>query len=224
MRTRRLMEWILILGVLMLLSGSANAQTGPYLLSNSPAGLLDMGLFPFGMLPFGQGALYNAYLNGAQGSGNAASGNAGRNLFNVSFGPRDIPRTSDTIEARLESNGKVWIGWQGEPRAVNRITFALLDKNRKPIKQETISRPPAEVSLPATKQTAYYGVIVEYINGTTTSVISPLLISDKFLADATPAGAETAAPDTKTSGEKQEATEEDKQTSDPPAQTQEPKR
>ncbi|HZT41504.1 MAG TPA: hypothetical protein VFA07_04920 [Chthonomonadaceae bacterium] len=224
MRTRRLMEWILILGALALLGGGAHAQTGPYMLSNSPVALLDNGLFPFGILPLGQGALYNAYLNGVPGSGNGAYGNQSRNFYNVSFGPRDIPRTSDTIEARLESNGKVWIGWQGEPRAVKQITFALLDKNRKPIKQETISRPPAEASLPATKQTAYYGVIVEYINGTTTSVISPLLIPEKSTTDAAPAGTETAAPDSKTSGEKQDATEEDKQTSDPPAQATEPKR
>ena len=222
MRTR-LMEWIVILGAVALLGGSAQAQTGPYLPANSPVAFLNNGFFPFGMFPFGPGTLYNAYLNGQPGAGNPANGAAGGNLFSVSFGPRDIPRTSDTIEARLESNGKVWIGWQGEPRAVKQITFALLDKNRKPIKQAVISRPPAQASLPATRQTAYYGVIVEYINGTTTSVISPLVIPDKAATGAAPAGTDAATSDVKATGEKQEAAEEDKDAADTPAPAQEPK-
>lgn len=91
------------------------------------------------------------------------------------FGVNDIPRTSDTIEASLESDNQIHIRWQGEPRAVARIRFALLDKNRKVIQQQTITSPPAEARLRSTKETAYYQVVVEYINGTTTTVVSPLI-------------------------------------------------
>lgn len=91
------------------------------------------------------------------------------------FGMNDIPRTSDTIEASLESDNQIRIRWQGEPRAVARIRFALLDKNRSVIQQQTITSPPAEARLRRTKETAYYQVVVEYINGTTTTVVSPLI-------------------------------------------------
>jgi|SRR5579871_5057754 len=217
MRTRRLMECLLILGALTGLGAGARAQSSPYLLANSPVTLLGNSVFPLGMLPIGPGSLYNAYLSGIPGLSSPTG-----NRYNVSFGPGDIPRTSDTIEARLESGGKVGLSWQGEPRAVKQITFALLDKNRKPIRQETISKPPAAVSLPAPRQTAYYAVIVEYINGTTTSVISPLHV-EKPAADTSPA-ADPAAPASDAAAEKPASAEEEKQASDPAGPAQEPKR
>ena len=62
----------------------------------------------------------------------------------------------------------------GEPRAVNRIRVELLDKSRKVLASSTITRLPAEARMTLTNKTAYYRVIVEYINGTATSVVSPL--------------------------------------------------
>jgi len=88
------------------------------------------------------------------------------------LGPQDIPRTSDEIDARIEKDGKLLIRWQGEPRAVHRISFALLDKNRKVLKETTITRLPAETRFTLTNKTTYYRVTIEYINGTVTSVVS----------------------------------------------------
>jgi hypothetical protein len=90
------------------------------------------------------------------------------------YGSRPIPRTSDTFEARIEKDDRLYIRWAGEPSAVAGITFALLDKNRRVIRETRVSKPPAEARFTLTSRTAYYQVFVEYVNGTTTSVISPL--------------------------------------------------
>ncbi len=96
------------------------------------------------------------------------------NAYNVSFGPNDIPRTSDTITARKEANNRLYVRWQGEPRAVRNITFALLDGNNRVVSQQTITSLPTEARLLRTAKTASYSVTVQYINGTTTSIVSPL--------------------------------------------------
>ena len=93
---------------------------------------------------------------------------------NASNGRADIPRTSDAIEAKIEKDDRLTIKWSGEPRAVARITFALLDKKKAVLKKSTITRLPAEAHFSITSKTSYYQILVEYINGTTTSVISPL--------------------------------------------------
>ena len=66
------------------------------------------------------------------------------------------------------------IRWSGEPRAVQSIRFALLDKSRNAIKEEIITRLPAVARLAITSKTSYYRVLVQYLNGTTTSVTAPL--------------------------------------------------
>jgi hypothetical protein len=85
-----------------------------------------------------------------------------------------IPRTSDIFEAKIEKDNNLFIKWTGEPRLVSSITFALLDKDRKPLKQEKITKLPTQARLSITSKTSYYQVYVEYVNGTTTNVISPL--------------------------------------------------
>lgn len=93
---------------------------------------------------------------------------------NASNTRADIPRTSDSIEATIGKDDRLTIKWAGEPRAVARITFALLDKKKAVLKKSAITRLPAEAHFSITSKTSYYQVLVEYINGTTTSVISPL--------------------------------------------------
>ena len=90
------------------------------------------------------------------------------------YGSTAIPRTSETIDARIDKDNRLDIRWSGEPRAVTRIRFALLDKNKSPIKEQVITRLPAAARLAITSKTSYYEVQVTYLNGTTTSVISPL--------------------------------------------------
>jgi len=117
------------------------------------------------------------------------------------FGNNDIPRTSDTIEATLERDNRVRIRWQGEPRAVARIRVALLDKDRKILRQEIITGPPAEVSLHRSKETAYYQVVVEYINGTTTTVLSSLPGGNQeATGEVSEAGSSRQSPERKESG------------------------
>jgi hypothetical protein len=85
-----------------------------------------------------------------------------------------IPRTSDTIEARIDSENRLAISWAGDPAAVASIRFALLDKDRKSIKVQNVTKLPAQARFAITSKTSYYQVYVEYVNGTVTNVISPL--------------------------------------------------
>jgi len=103
-----------------------------------------------------------------------ASGQTSDATKSDQFAGKAIPRTSDTFEAKIEKDNNLFIKWSGEPRMVSSITFALLDKDRKPIKQEKITKLPTQARLSITSKTSYYQVFVEYVNGTTTNVISPL--------------------------------------------------
>jgi hypothetical protein len=95
-------------------------------------------------------------------------------VYNVSFGPYDIPRTTDSLTTRRLSGNRVSFQWQGEPRAVKNIAFALLDQNNKVIKQQVITSPPASSTLTRTVKTTAYSVTITYINGMTNTIISPL--------------------------------------------------
>ncbi len=112
----------------------------------------------------------------ATGNGAASANvrNAPVTASNSLYGTQPIPRTSDSIEARIDKDNRLIIKWSGEPKAVASITFALLDKDRKPLKQEKITKLPTQASLSITSKTSYYQVHIEYVNGTTTNVISPL--------------------------------------------------
>ena len=96
-----------------------------------------------------------------------AEANTNQNTSNV------LPRTSDAIQIDKDRT-KVTFSWQGEPNAVRRITFALLDRAKQPIRQQVITRLPAEARLTRNGRTAYYQVKVEYLNGTTNNIIAPL--------------------------------------------------
>jgi hypothetical protein len=85
-----------------------------------------------------------------------------------------IPRASDTIEAHIDKDNRLTVKWSGDPQLVASIRFALLDKDRKTLKQERITRLPAQATLAITSKTSYYQVVVQYVNGTTTNVVSPL--------------------------------------------------
>lgn len=96
------------------------------------------------------------------------------NPYNVSFGPNDIPRTSDSITTKLVSGNRVSFQWQGEPRAVRNITFALLDKNNATVSKQVITNLPASATLTKTAKTTGYSVTITYINGTSNTIVSPL--------------------------------------------------
>lgn len=91
----------------------------------------------------------------------------GRSRSNV------LPRTSDAMQINKERSSLTF-AWQGNSDAVRRITFALLDRGKKPIRQQVITRLPAEARLTRSSKMAYYRVSVEYINGTTNTIVAPL--------------------------------------------------
>ncbi len=52
--------------------------------------------------------------------------NAPRFIYNVTFGPADIPRTSDAISVKLNGTNSIAVRWDGEPRAIKSMTFSVL--------------------------------------------------------------------------------------------------
>lgn len=132
---------------------------------------------PFGV-PFavsnGGVTLPSGFYNNPNGSAaNPEAANA-ETITTDTMLARRLPRTSDSIEAKLEKDGRLFVQWSGEPRAVKQVTFALLDRNRKAIKSQVIRRLPVQTRFTLTAGTAYYRVEVEYLDGTTNSIVSPL--------------------------------------------------
>lgn len=185
MRTRNLLSPLIITGLLGLSAIHPQAQDFPegfqsyrQNLSNGPLvlgyGVPPIALGPNGVSPFyGYGdsgyaydAAGNAYFTGRRSARN-------NSLF-ASYGPNAIPRASDAIEASRDSHKRLTLSWQGDTRLVSRIRFALLDKGRQPLTQRTITELPAETTFTPSKKAEYYQVVVEYVNGTTNSVVSPL--------------------------------------------------
>src|SRR2546423_1804172 len=85
-----------------------------------------------------------------------------------------IPRTPESIDARIQSDGRLLISWSGNTDLARSVTFSLLDKNRKMLKTAILMRTPVQTRFTLSNKTAYYKVVVEYIDGTMTQVVSPL--------------------------------------------------
>jgi hypothetical protein len=90
------------------------------------------------------------------------------------YGKTPIARASETVEAKIEKDNRLAVTWSGDAASVARVRFILLDKDRKVIKEEVVAQVPATARFTLTNRTAFYQVQVEYVNGTTTSVISPI--------------------------------------------------
>ncbi len=123
----------------------------------------------------------NDYANPAYGPNGYYAPENGYNM-NTAYGPNGyyaparpvLPRTSDTIQAHRDVGGQILLNWQGDSRAVERITVALLDKNQKVLKQQTITAPPTQIRMTKVPNTAYYRMTVYYLNGATNTVTSPI--------------------------------------------------
>jgi hypothetical protein len=90
------------------------------------------------------------------------------------YGRSPIPRASETVEAKIEKDNRLAVTWSGDAANIARVRFYLLDKDRKVIKEEVVTKVPATARFTLTSKTAFYQVQVEYANGTTTSVTSPI--------------------------------------------------
>jgi hypothetical protein len=158
---------LLAAAVVMMVGGVAHAQY--------PAG---MGYRALGGGPtfFPSGAIYNqrtGFSAGVPGM-NTLWDPAVLNAQVQAAVAANLPRrASESIDASFDK-GTVTVKWSGEPRLVQRIRFQILDKDRKVIKEELVTRLPAETKFSVTNKTAYYRTVVEYIDGTTNTVTSPL--------------------------------------------------
>ena len=125
---------------------------------------------------YGNGGYYNGGSAGYVGPNvpNGAANRVSNPGYNGQPVARVLPRTTDTLEAKRVKGDKFYIGWKGDNNAVNKITFAMLDLNKRAIMTRTVTQPPGECTFPITSRMVYYQVVVEYVNGTTNTVTSPL--------------------------------------------------
>lgn len=127
------------------------------------------------MFPTNGAGVANGVPNGvAQGAAVAPDYYGAPGAYGFAGYSNAIPRTNDTIQASFLSDNRLLLRWNGVPAAVQNIVFGILDKNGESIQQRTVTQLPAEARLQLTSNTAYYRVRVNYINGTSTVVVSPL--------------------------------------------------
>ncbi len=81
---------------------------------------------------------------------------------------------SDSIEARRLSGNRVFIQWQGDPRPISRMTFALLDRRRKLLASQPVTTLPAEATMPLKAGAAYYRISILYTEGAARSLVFPV--------------------------------------------------
>jgi len=93
--------------------------------------------------------------------------------YNVTFGPEDIPQTSSTVTTKATANS-VTFQWSGEPRAIKSLTFSLTDKSNAVLSKQVITALPTRATLKRTRKATGYSVKVEYINGMSNTIVSPL--------------------------------------------------
>lgn len=84
-----------------------------------------------------------------------------------------VSRTSDSIDVVRDKEGQLQLKWQGEPRAVKSMTVTFLDKDRKKLLEQSVSKLPVNARVKPPEKSAYYRFIIEYVDGSTTSVTSP---------------------------------------------------
>ncbi|HZO91613.1 MAG TPA: hypothetical protein VFB38_25045 [Chthonomonadaceae bacterium] len=143
---------------------------GPGFQPGSMAGATN---YPYGYGPYPEEGNFNP----ANVNPNAAGVYPGYAYYNpgtYTAGTNYVPQTSNSIQARLESNNIIHITWQGDTSTVSQISFALLDRNGRVLAQRTITGPPTDIRFRRTSRAAFYRVIVRYANGTTSTVISPV--------------------------------------------------
>jgi len=78
-------------------------------------------------------------------------------------------KASRFVDARIQSDGTLLIRWTGDPSTVRKVTFALLDANRREIASKTSTRLPIEARFKLTNKTDFYRVDVVYSDGAISS-------------------------------------------------------
>ncbi len=101
------------------------------------------------------------------------------NGFNSYDQQGDLPltppvRLSDQIEVKKLSLNRVKIAWDGDPKPIAKMQFALLDIKKNVLKSQTITNTPAEATFVRPSTAAYYRVVITYGDGAMRSLISAL--------------------------------------------------
>ncbi len=119
----------------------------------------------------GNGAVYPGY-----GSATINNSNEG---ITVNEGQDNLPPVapvslSDQIVVSKLSSNRVKIVWDGDPRPVAKMQFALLDSKKTALRSLTITDLPAEATFVRPTTAAYYRVVITYGDGAMRSLISAL--------------------------------------------------
>jgi hypothetical protein len=157
---------VFALGFAMHRGFSQEQQPSPY------PKVIGPGLAPNAITPTDPSSL--SYYGGYYGGFNPEpSYNTVASLYNVSFGPQDIPQTSSKVTTKLTSTALSFT-WEGEPRAIQSITVSTVDKNNSVLASKVITALPARATLKRSTKATGYTVSIQYINGLSNSITSPL--------------------------------------------------
>ena len=131
--------------------------------------------------------LREVYAQAYQDAQNSAAANAPSEDMQVTYpnGTTTMPRSAlaarrvahgtDTVRMWRVGRGAVALRWQGDPRTVSSVTFALTDKAGNPIRRTTLDQLPAEIHFTPPANAVYYQAKVRYIDGATNIIMGKLL-------------------------------------------------
>lgn len=148
----------------------------------TPSGIIPLGYgddgygnYGFGYLPYG--GYMNGYadaLNNMDANGvNPDQNNAPDNGW-TGYVITRVPHGNDQVGAKRLTNGMVALRWQGNPKNISSITFALTDSKGRVLRSQTITSPPAEVRFNRPANASFYEAFIRYIDGASNTVMSPI--------------------------------------------------
>jgi hypothetical protein len=88
--------------------------------------------------------------------------------------PERVSGLSDTAISHRKPQDPIRLEWQGDSRAIARLTFTLLDSRRRSLSEQTITSLPAEVRFTRSPDATYYRVCIEYQDGAIQCKVLPL--------------------------------------------------
>jgi hypothetical protein len=140
---------------------------GP-IIASGPGGLLWQGQIPQGYAPT---------LNLEQDARPQTNAGEAARTPDTDSKPADSKTESareEALEVIREPNYKVRFNWKGEFKVLRKITFQLLDRTKKMLREEQVTEEPATARLLKPYGTAYYRVILNYQDGKTHTITGPL--------------------------------------------------
>jgi hypothetical protein len=175
----------IVLGILAAMAGAslANAQVFPGQMQRMGGPLIyNFGFRPFTIFDNGRFTGYGAYgpyvfmepNQYAVGYTATQQPPVQQSGDSSSAGTNTATRTSDVIDSQFDRAGGLVVRWEGDPANVQAVTFSLLDTNRGVLRTVTIDWYPVEARFDPNGRAAYVSTRIEYVNGSTTQVTTPL--------------------------------------------------